>query len=79
LTERNEHLDLLSYQLAPHIQNLIVLRGGMSAKEIAQISSRLATIPENEERVLLATDGQSKHHSRLIRLGKVIMQQVLSV
>ena len=55
LTERNEHLDLLSHQLAPHIQNLIVLRGGMSAKEIAQISSRLATIPEDEDRVLLAT------------------------
>ena len=55
LTERNEHLDLLSHQLAPHIRNLIVLRGGMSAKEIAQISSRLATIPENEDRVLLAT------------------------
>jgi len=55
LTERNEHLDLLSHQLAPHILNLIVLRGGMSAKEIAQISSRLATIPENEDRVLLAT------------------------
>ena len=55
LTERNEHLDLLSHQLAPHIRNLIVLQGGMSAKEIAQISSRLATIPENEDRVLLAT------------------------
>ncbi len=55
LTERNEHLDLLSHQLAPHIRNLIVLRGGMSAKEIAQISSRLATIPEDEDRVLLAT------------------------
>ena len=35
LTEQNEHLDLLSHQLAPHIRNLIVLRGGMSAKEIA--------------------------------------------
>lgn len=55
LTERNEHLDLLSHQLSSHIRNLIVLRGGMSAKEIAQISSRLAAIPENEDRVLLAT------------------------
>ena len=55
LTERNEHLDLLSHQLAPHIRNLIVLRGGMSAKEIAKNSSCLATIPENEDRVLLAT------------------------
>ena len=36
-------------------QHLIVLRGGMSSKEIAQVTSRLATIPENEARVLLAT------------------------
>lgn len=57
LTERNEHLDLLYYQLIPHIRNLIVLRGGMRAVEAAQISSRLATIPENEDRVLLATGG----------------------
>lgn len=55
LTERNEHLDLLSHQLNSNIRNLIVLRGGMSAKEIAQINGRLATIPENEDRVLLAT------------------------
>ena len=55
LTERNEHLDLLSHQLAPHVQHLIVLRGGMSAKELALVTNRLATIPENEERVLLAT------------------------
>ena len=55
LTERNEHLDLLSKQLSSHIRHLIVLRGRMGAKEIAQITNRLATIPENEERVLLAT------------------------
>lgn len=57
LTERNEHLDLLLYQLTPLIKNLIVLRGGMGSKEIAQITKRLVFIPENEERVLLATGG----------------------
>jgi len=55
LTERNEHLDLLSQQLAPHVRHLIVLRGGMSTKELAQVTNRLSTIPENEERLLLAT------------------------
>ncbi len=55
LTERNEHLDFLLHQLTPHIQHLIVLRGGMKTKELAQVTNRLATIPENEERVLLAT------------------------
>lgn len=57
LTERNAYLDLLFHQLVHHVEHLIVLRGGMGAKEIAQISSRLTAIPENEERVLLATGG----------------------
>ncbi len=35
LTERNEHLDGLFERLSPHIQHLVVLRGGMSSKEIA--------------------------------------------
>lgn len=55
LTERNEHLDFLLHQLTPHIQHLIVLRGGMKTKELAQVTNRLATIPEDEDRVLLAT------------------------
>ncbi len=55
LTERNDHLDCLFEKLSPHIHHLIVLRGGMSSKEIAQATSRLATIPANEARVLLAT------------------------
>ena len=55
LTERNEHLDFLISQLVPHIRHLVVLRGGMKSKEVAQITSRLAAIPHNEERLLLAT------------------------
>lgn len=55
LTERNEHLDLLFERLSQHIQHLIVLRGGMSSKEITQVTNRIATIPANEARVLLAT------------------------
>ncbi|CAN5464730.1 DEAD/DEAH box helicase [soil metagenome] len=55
LTERNEHLDDLSQKLAPVVQHLIVLRGGMSSKDIKQTMQHLKAIPENEERVLLAT------------------------
>ena len=55
LTERNEHLDYLSKKLTPLVQHLIVLRGGMSSKEINQATNRLKNIPEHEERVLLAT------------------------
>lgn len=55
LTERNEHLHCLFERLFPHIHHLVMLRGGMSSKEIAQVTSRLAAIPANEPRVLLAT------------------------
>ena len=55
LTERNEHLDCLAARLSPSIRHLVVLRGGARPKEAQAIIARLAAIPENEERVLLAT------------------------
>ena len=55
LTERNEHLACLAARLSPSIRHLVVLRGGAGPKEAREIVARLATIPENEERVLLAT------------------------
>ena len=55
LTERNEHLDSLAKQLAREVQQLVVLRGGMYKKELNAISVRLAAIPAQEARVILAT------------------------
>ena len=55
LTERNEHLDSLAKQLAREVQHLVVLRGGMRKKELDAISGRLAAIPAEEARVILAT------------------------
>jgi len=55
LTERNEHLDSLAERLTAGVQHLVVLRGGMSKKEISGVTARLSTIPEDEPRVLLAT------------------------
>jgi len=55
LTERTEHLDYLAERLSPDIRHLIVLRGGMGRKELGAVIAQLAAIPENEERVLLAT------------------------
>jgi superfamily II DNA or RNA helicase/very-short-patch-repair endonuclease len=55
LTERTEHLDHLAERLSPEIRHLIVLRGGMGRKELGTVIAQLAAIPENEERVLLAT------------------------
>ena len=55
LTERNEHLDRLATALLPTIRHLVVLHGGMGRKELRTIAGRLAEIPNDEERVLLAT------------------------
>ena len=55
LTERNDHLDSLTGRLTPEVQHLIVLRGGMSRKELDGVNGRMAAIPNTEERVLLAT------------------------
>jgi very-short-patch-repair endonuclease len=55
LTERTEHLEHLAKRLSAEIPHLIVMRGGMGKKKLNAIINRLATIPDNEERVLLAT------------------------
>jgi superfamily II DNA or RNA helicase len=55
ITERNEHLDMIATRLSASIQNVIVLRGGQSRKLVQQAMTRLAEIPEEQGRVLLAT------------------------
>jgi hypothetical protein len=55
LMERTEHLDKLTEQLTPAVRHVIVLRGGMGKKQLAGVRARIADIPEDEERVLLAT------------------------
>lgn len=55
LTERNEHLDALFIQLLSQVRHLIVLRGGMTSKELTSITEQIANVPANEPRVLLAT------------------------
>lgn len=55
LTERNEHLDSLARQLALPDEHLVVLRGAMSKREFEAVSTRLAAIPAQQARVILAT------------------------
>jgi superfamily II DNA or RNA helicase/very-short-patch-repair endonuclease len=55
LTERNEHLDRLAALLTPAIRHLVVLRGGTGRKGLRAITDRLAAIPDDEDRLLLAT------------------------
>ena len=55
LTERKDHLDYLAARLERFARHLVVLRGGMGAKQRRAVNDRLAQIPDGEERLLLAT------------------------
>ncbi len=55
LTERKEHLEKLHDRLKGFVQHIVILRGGRSAKERRAVEAQLASIPVDEERLLLAT------------------------
>lgn len=55
LTERKNHLDYLASRLAKPGRNIIILRGGMGAKERRAMTERLGAVPAGEEKVILAT------------------------
>ncbi len=55
LTERNDHLDRLEHGLIDRIPHLVVLRAGLGKKQRKAIAERLATIPRDEPRAILAT------------------------
>ncbi|MDB6131705.1 MAG: UvsW helicase [Verrucomicrobiales bacterium] len=54
LTERTEHLMHLAERLSPHVEHLVLLRGGQNRKVRDAASKRLAEIPPSEGRVILA-------------------------
>lgn len=55
LTERRGHLETLRGLLEGRVEHLVVLRGGMGRREAAAARERLAAIPADEGRILLAT------------------------
>jgi superfamily II DNA or RNA helicase len=55
LTERNDHLDRLEQGLAEGVRHLVVLRAGLGKKQRQAVTERLALIPRDEPRVILAT------------------------
>lgn len=55
LTERTEHLQHIAQLLASRVSNVIILRGGMTRKELQTAMDGLSTIPPTAERVLVAT------------------------
>jgi superfamily II DNA or RNA helicase len=55
LTERRDHLEYFAERLRGFVRHLVVLQGGMSAKERREVGARLAAVPDEEERLVLAT------------------------
>ena len=68
LTERREHLDVLSEALRSHVAHMVVLHGGMGVKRRREVAQQLLSIPPAEPRVLVATGrylGEGFDDSRL--------------
>lgn len=68
LTERTEHLRQFAERLAADIPHIITLQGGMGRKELHTVLARLADIPDNAARLILATGrfiGEGFDDSRL--------------
>ena len=55
LTERKGHALKLAERLGRFARNVILLRGGMGARQRREVMQRLEEIPDREERVLVAT------------------------
>ena len=55
ITERKDHLQAIAERLAKFAKNVIVLKGGMGAKQRHQTTMALASVPDGEERVIVAT------------------------
>ena len=68
LTERNDHLDRLEHGLVGSVRHVVVLRAGLGKKQRQAVTDRLAAIPQDEPRVILATGkyvGEGFDDSRL--------------
>ena len=55
ITERKDHLQAMAERLMRFAKNVIVLRGGMRAKLRDQATEALVSVPDGEERVIVAT------------------------
>ncbi|HTF86920.1 MAG TPA: DEAD/DEAH box helicase family protein [Planctomycetota bacterium] len=55
LTERRDHLEHLSARLRDSVRHMIVLQGGMGAKERKAVADQLDSIPGGEASLVMAT------------------------
>ena len=55
MTERKDHLEYFAGRLREFVKHVVVLKGGMRAKERRDSAERLASVPDTEERLVIAT------------------------
>jgi superfamily II DNA or RNA helicase len=55
LTERTAHVEYFANRLKPFVKHVLVLRGGMGKRKLAEVMKQLVEIPDDEERVIVAT------------------------
>ena len=55
LTERRDHASRLAGELVENVDNVLVFQGGMGVKRRNEFMKRLEEVPDEEERVLVAT------------------------
>lgn len=55
LTERRDHLDYFASRLRSVVNHLVILHGGMPAKERSNALTTLSTLSDSAERLILAT------------------------
>jgi superfamily II DNA or RNA helicase len=55
ITERKDHLQAIADRLTKFAKNVIVLKGGMGSKQRQQIFEALQSVPDGDERIIVAT------------------------
>jgi superfamily II DNA or RNA helicase len=68
LTERRKHLEYFAEILKNQVDNLIVFKGGMSKKQLADAQDKLNSVSDDKSNLILATGrylGEGFDHSRL--------------
>jgi hypothetical protein len=55
LTERTDHLEYFAAELKRVVRHVIVLKGGMRTKATREVFERMAAIPPDAERLVVAT------------------------
>ncbi len=55
LTERTDHLQLLLEKLVRRVPNVFVMKGGMGKKQRDALALAISAVPEDQQRVIIAT------------------------